>query len=509
MFFIEYNGYGISVPAHLQTPGANIAANLASFQNLRVLDGDGTDPATMPELLQEAVEAVRQGEGPLLLRLTVPRLCGHSGQDNQAYKGEDLLSEERANDPLLRLRDYLVPDQLSEDEWEALARQAEADVREALGRVLSRPDPDPADAARYAFAETLDDGTLDLQEVGGLAPEGHVFPVGTGTPSPEPTRTNMVTAIRRTLEHELRTNPKLLIFGEDVGPKGGVHTATLGLQDAYGDDRVFDTSLSEEGIVGRAVGMALAGLMPVAEIQFRKYADPAMEQLNNCGTIRWRTSNRFAAPVVVRMPGGFARVGDPWHSVTGEALWAHAVGWQMAFPSNAEDAAGLLRAALRGNNPTIFFEHRALLDAPWARRPYPGDDFVLPFGKARITRPGDDLTVVTWGAMVERCEAAAEASGASAEVVDLRTIQPWDADTVLASVRKTKRCLIVHEDAITAGFGAEVAAVVARDAFFDLDAPIERLAVPDIPIPHNPGLMHAILPGVDDIARTIEMLVTF
>jgi 2-oxoisovalerate dehydrogenase E1 component len=209
------------------------------------------------------------------------------------------------------------------------------------------------------------------------------------------------------------------------------------------------------------------------------------------------------------MPGGFARVGDPWHSVTGEALWAHAVGWQMAFPSNAEDAAGLLRAALRGNNPTIFFEHRALLDAPWARRPYPGDDFVLPFGKARMTRPGDDLTVVTWGAMVERCEAAAEASGASAEVVDLRTIQPWDADTVLASVRKTKRCLIVHEDAITAGFGAEVAAVVARDAFFDLDAPIERLAVPDIPIPHNPGLMHAILPGVDDIARTIEMLVTF
>jgi len=280
-----------------------------------------------------------------------------------------------------------------------------------------------------------------------------------------------------------------------------VHAATMGLQETFGDKRVFDTSLSEEGIIGRAVGMAIAGLMPVAEIQFRKYADPATEQLNNCGTMRWRTANRFAAPIVVRMPGGFAKVGDPWHSVSGEVMWAHAIGWQMCYPSNAEDATGLLRAALRSNNPTIFFEHRHLLDGPWARRPYPGDDYVLPMGKARITVAGDALTVVTWGAMVERCELAAKRIGESIEIIDLRTISPWDRETVLASVRRTRRCLIVHEDTLTAGFGAEVAAVVAEEAFFNLDAPIRRLAIPDVPVPHNYGLMDAVVPSVESIAE--------
>jgi 2-oxoisovalerate dehydrogenase E1 component len=317
----------------------------------------------------------------------------------------------------------------------------------------------------------------------------------------------MLTAIRRTLEHELRTNPRVLVFGEDVGPKGGVHAATMGLQDMFGDKRVFDTSLSEEGIIGRAVGMAIAGLMPVAEIQFRKYADPATEQLNNCGTIRWRTANRFAAPIVVRLPGGFAKVGDPWHSVSGEVMWAHAIGWQMCFPSNAEDAVGLLRAALRSNNPTIFFEHRHLLDGPWARRPYPGDDYVLPMGKAKITQTGNTLTVVTWGAMVERCELAAKKVGESIEIIDLRTISPWDRETVLDSVSRTRRCLIVHEDGITSGFGAEVAAVVAEHSFFNLDAPITRLGIPDVPVPHNFGLMEAVVPGVDSIAKKMSEVI--
>jgi 2-oxoisovalerate dehydrogenase E1 component len=282
------------------------------------------------------------------------------------------------------------------------------------------------------------------------------------------------------------------------------------LQDAFGERRVFDTSLSEEGIIGRAVGMALAGLMPVPEIQFRKYADPATEQLNNCGTMRWRTNNRWAAPIVVRMPGGYApKCGDPWHSVCGEVFWAHATGWQVAVPSNAEDAVGLLRAALRGNEPTIFFEHRALLDGAWARRPYPGDSFALPFGHARVIRTGEKLTVVTWGAMVERCDAAAEQSGLGVEVLDLRTISPWDRGAVLASVRKTRRCLIVHEDTLTAGFGAEVSAVVAEEAFLSLDAPIQRMAIPDIPTPYNVALMNAILPQVDDIAARMVELVEY
>jgi 2-oxoisovalerate dehydrogenase E1 component len=282
---------------------------------------------------------------------------------------------------------------------------------------------------------------------------------------------------------------------------------TLGLQEKFGIERVFDTSLSEEGIIGRAVGMSLCGLMPVPEIQFRKYADPATEQLNDCGTMRWRTNNRFAAPMVVRMPIGFFKCGDPWHSQTNEVQFVHAPGWKVAVPSNAEDAVGLLRTALRGNDPVMFFEHRAMLDSASARRPYPGDDFALPFGVARVVQEGDDLTIVTWGAMVERAQEAAE--GHSVEIIDLRTLVPWDRDAVVASVKRTRRCLIVHEDLITAGFGAEIAAVVAESAFLDLDAPVSRLAMPDIPSPHNPALMEWALPSVEGIRAKIEALVGF
>jgi 2-oxoisovalerate dehydrogenase E1 component len=504
LFYIEDNGYGISVPGSLQTPGGNIATNLGSFQNLYIREGDGSEPAEAAQLFEAVIRHVRDGKGPALLRLRVPRLCGHSGQDTQTYKSPEFIAEEQACDPLPKLRRYLVPALVSEEEFLEIESRAARDVSTALAGALARPEPDPARVRRYRFAETGPDGKPELQQVGGLAASGHVFPSSTDQPQPESQRTNMLTAIRRTLEHELRINPRVLVFGEDVGPKGGVHAATMGLQDAFGDKRVFDTSLSEEGIIGRAVGMAVAGLMPVAEIQFRKYADPATEQLNNCGTIRWRTANRFAAPIVVRLPGGFAKVGDPWHSVSGEVMWAHAIGWQMCFPSNAEDAVGLLRAALRSNNPTIFFEHRHLLDGPWARRPYPGDDYLLPMGRARITQSGDAVTVVTWGAMVERCEMAAKKVGESIEIIDLRTIAPWDSDAVIASVSRTRRCLIVHEDGMTAGFGAEVAAVVAQQAFFNLDAPIQRLAIPDVPVPHNFGLMEAVVPGVESIAERMS-----
>jgi 2-oxoisovalerate dehydrogenase E1 component len=252
--------------------------------------------------------------------------------------------------------------------------------------------------------------------------------------------------------------------------------------------------------------MALAGLLPVAEIQFRKYADPAAEQLNDCGTLRWRTRNRFAAPLVVRMPGGFFKCGDPWHSQTNEVQWVHGIGWQVAVPSNAEDAVGLLRAALRGNDPVIFFEHRAMLDGAWARRPYPGDDYVVPFGKARTVRSGNELTVVTWGAMVERCEQAAERSQVNVEVLDLRTLSPWDKQAVRESVEKTHRCLIVHEDNVSAGFGAEIAAFLAAECFFILEAPIERLAMPDIPSPHNPVLLEAAVPDVGRITGAMRRL---
>jgi 2-oxoisovalerate dehydrogenase E1 component len=499
LFYIEDNAYGISVPSHLQTPGGNIAANLASFSGLTILEGDGADPHAAAELTARAVGLVRAQRAPVLLRLTVPRLSGHSGQDTQTYKSEALIKEELARDPLTRLHAFLVPQLMEEARWNGLAAQARQEVEVAIERALAQPAPDPAQLTRFVYAEA---GTP--QEQGGLLPEGVNLPAVPGAARPEATRINMLTAIRRTLDAELALNGRMLVFGEDVGPKGGVHGATLGLQDKYGVERVFDTSLSEEGIIGRAVGMALAGLLPVAEIQFRKYAEPAAEQLNDCGTMRWRTRNRYAAPIIVRMPGGFFKVGDPWHSQTNEVAWVHGVGWQVAVPSNAEDAVGLLRAALRGNDPVIFFEHRAMLDGAWARRPYPGDDFVVPYGHARIVRPGTEVTVVTWGAMVERCEQAAAASHVDAEVIDLRTLSPWDKSGVQASVEKTRRCVIVHEDNLTAGFGAEIAATLAQEHFFSLDAPIERLAMPNIPSPHNLGLLDAALPSVERITRALQ-----
>ncbi len=493
LFFIEDNAYGISVPGAYQTPGGNLAHNLAAFSNLFVLDGDGTDPIEAATLIERAVTQVRTTQGPALLRLRVPRLNGHSFVDNQSYKAQDLREAEIARDPLPKLKAYVIANAImTADEWTQLEQQVEREVRAACDEVLAQPEPDPATATRHVFYE----GTPSV------------------TSEPHPTepgvRMNLLDAVKRTLEAELIANPKLLIFGEDVGVKGGVHGATTDMQLKHGAERVFDTSLNEEGIIGRSAGLAFAGLMPVPEIQFRKYADPAMEQINNIGTLRWRTLGKFAAPMVVRIPGGFGRkTGDPWHSVSGEAVHAKSLGWRIAIPSNAEDAVGLLRTALRGNDPTFFYEHRALLDTAPARRPYPGDDFVLPFGVANIITSGDDLTVITWGAMVHRCAEAAEAAAGgrgSIELIDLRTIVPWDKSTVLKSVAKTGKCLIVHEDGLTGGFGAEIAATIAQDAFFDLDAPIVRVATLDVPIPYNAGLMHAVVPTVEKIAAEMDQL---
>jgi 2-oxoisovalerate dehydrogenase E1 component len=393
---------------------------------------------------------------------------------------------------------------MSEAEWDAAQQRAEERVRRAVQIADQRPVSAPSDVTRFVFSE--DDA---LQDEGGLWNTGYAAPRASQEPKPEGARINMITAIRKTLDHELAVNPRVVVFGEDVGPKGGVHGVTLGLQEKYGEGRVFDTSLSEEGIIGRAVGMSIAGLMPAPEIQFRKYADPACEQINDCGTMRWRTANRFAAPMVVRMPVGFFKCGDPWHSQTNEVQFVHAPGWRVACPSNAEDAVGLLRTALRGNDPVMFLEHRNMLDAASARRPYPGDDFALPFGVAKRVRGGSDITVVAWGAMVERCEAAAEKAGVSADILDLRTLAPWDSEAVLASVRRTHRCFIVHEDIGTAGFGAEIAAVVADQAFLDLDAPVARMTMPDIPSPHHPDLMEWALPSVERIAAKMQELVRF
>ena len=493
LFYIEDNGYGISVPSDYQTPGRDIAANLASFRNLTIFNGDGTEPAEAARLIGEAVGHVRARKGPALIRLTVPRLEGHSFQDTQTYKSAETVAAEWARDPLPKLKAFAA-----DLDWERIDASVAHEVEKAREEAEARGVSTPERVLDHVFFQG------EPSAVGGSA---GLDAAGTDQPQPEGQRINMVTAIRRVLDQELAANPKVLVFGEDVGPKGGVHAVTLGLQDKYGHDRVFDTSLNEEGIIGRAVGMALAGLMPVPEIQFRKYAEPATEQINDCGTMRWRTANRFAAPMVLRIPGGFFKCGDPWHSQTNEVQFVHNPGWKVAVPSNAEDAVGLLRAALRGQDPVIFFEHRAQLDQSWARRPWPGDAFVLPFGRAKKTRDGDQITIVTWGAMVPRCEAAAE--GLSADVIDLRTLNPWDREMVLESVRRTRRCLIVHEDLRTGGFGAEIAAVVADEAFLDLDAPVARVTMPDIPSPHHPSLLEWAVPSVARIRAEIDRLVGF
>ena len=371
------------LPSVFQTPGGDIAANLASYGSLHILEGDGSDPKDAAVKISQAVQHVRD-EGPCLLRMKVARLAGHTFIDDQAYKSPEQLADDAARDPLPRVRALF-----SADEWESIQGEVVKELTDSLAQAETQPEPDPDSASTHLFYQGLP------SLVGGLRSETTLPLLG---PSDLGPRVNLIDAVRRTLEVEMARDPRIVVFGEDVGVKGGVHGATLDMQPKFGADRVFDTSLSEEGIMGRAQGMAYAGLMPVPEIQFRKYADPAHEQINDIGTVRRRTANKFAAPMVVRIPVGYGKkTGDPWHSFSAEAVFAHTLGWRIAIPSNAADAVGLLRTALRGDDPTFFFEHRALLDTAPARRPYPGDDYCLPFGQAATLTQGEALTVVTWG----------------------------------------------------------------------------------------------------------------
>jgi 2-oxoisovalerate dehydrogenase E1 component len=500
LFFIEDNGYGISVPKQFQTPGGDIAANLAQFKNLHILTGSGTEPKESAELVAAAVDFVRGGKGAALLRLDVPRLQGHTfGEDQSAYKTAAQMKAEQSRDPMLSIQKH-VEGQL---DWDALVAEVEAEVRAGLAQALDQPDPAAGTAHEHLFAA----GPHAAQVPPTWERPALYFKAEPDQSGP---RINMSEAIRRTMDVELGANPRLLVFGEDVGPRGGVHRVTLDLQAKYGERRVFDTSLSEEGIVGRATGMALAGLSPLPEIQFRKYADPATEQINDLGWLRWRTAGKFGAGVVVRIPVGHSKkTGDPWHSVSGEAIYAHSLGWQVAMPSNTADAVGLLRVALRGGNPTIFLEHRALYDTPPGRRPYPGDEYAQAFGQAATAQTGEQLTVVSWGEMLHRCIEAAQPLGSAVEILDLRTMIPWDKAAVLDSVRKTGKCLVAHEDAHTGGFGAEIAATIAQEAFTHLDAPVERMAVPDVPIPYNIPLMETVIPTVEQLRDKMQALLVW
>jgi len=506
IFYIADNGWGISVPSTAQTPGGNIAENLASFTGLRIVDIDGTNPEEASRLIEKSIAHVRETSTPTLMRIREVRICGHSSADNQSYKTAEQRTDELNRDPIPRLKEFLIRKKyLDEEGWSSLYTEVEADVRAAAHKALEQPEPAPDDAFSKVFAEP----SL-VPKHGGMAADGLVPPAGSVVPDEQGVRINMIDGIRKTLDSELTVNPRVLVFGEDVGVKGGVHGATVDLQRTHGPDRVFDTSLSEEGIIGRSIGLAIAGLVPVPEIQFRKYLDPAMEPINDTGTLRWRTNGDFAAPYVVRIPVGYSkRTGDPWHSVSGEAIFAHTIGWRVAFPSTVADAVGLLRSAIRGNDPTFFLEHRDLLDTRPGRGKYPGDNYVVEFGRARMHRSGTRATIVAWGEMVHRATEAADRTGADVDVIDLRTIVPWDKEMVFESVRRTGRCMVVHEDTITCGFGAEVSASISQELFAWLDAPVIRIATANVPIPYNKGMMHAVLPNVDAIANQLRNLMEF
>jgi len=512
LFLVEDNGYAISVPVDVQTPGGSISRVLESYPGLRIFRCDGTDYLASYGTLRDAVAHVRGWQGPALVHATVIRPYSHSlSEDERLYKTAEEREAEARRDPLVRMRDLIEVEGVASDEdLEAIHAAVDKVVNDAATRALRASQPDPETAAAFVFSPDVDP-TSDA-----FASE----PAATGEPE------TMVTAINRTLDDEMTRNPRILVFGQDVADasheqvlatvagKGGVFKVTHGLQRKHGSDRVFNSPLAEANIVGRAVGLALRGLKPVVEIQFFDYIWPAFMQIRDeLSMMRYRSGNQWSCPVVIRVPiGGYLRGGAPYHSQSAVAIFAHTPGIRVVLPSNAQDAAGLLRTAIRCDDPVLFCEHKHLYRQTYNKSPYPGPDYTIPFGRAAVPRDGTDVVVFTWGALVQRSLLAAqqaERAGISVAVVDLRTIIPYDWETIAAYTKKTSRVIIAHEDQLTCGFGAELAARIADELFEHLDAPVKRVAALDCPVAYAPALEEAILPGADDVFAAIESVVDY
>jgi 2-oxoisovalerate dehydrogenase E1 component len=507
LYVVADNGYAISVPASEQSP-APVPELVRGFKGLMIRSLDGTDYFAVRRAAKKIVSHVRAGVGPALLHARVTRPYSHSAADTQAkYRVAEELEWEREHDPIDRLEKSLVGSGVLTAERAADIRvKAKEVVSEAAREALAAARPDP---------KTVTDHVYVLPEI--------------PLPDDPPTDGEVVAfgeAIRRTLHEVMEADERVRVFGEDVGDardqvlaevegKGGVFGTTHGLQRDFGRARCFNTPLSEANIVGRAVGQAIRGLKPAPEVQFFDYVWPAMQQIKSeAATIRWRSNGEFTCPMVLRIPiGGYLAGGAIWHSQSGESIFAHVPGLLIAFPSNAADAAGLLRAAFRCDDPVLFLEHKHLLRQPYTKAPFPPPEYVIPFGHGRYVTRGSDLTIVTYGATVERsrlaAEAIAERDGASIEIVDLRTIVPWDREMVAESVRNTSRLLVVHEDTLHCGFGAEIAAFAASDLFTDLDAPVHRVAAADTNVAYEPTLEREILPQVDDIIAGAREVLAF
>jgi 2-oxoisovalerate dehydrogenase E1 component len=507
VYLVEDNGYAISVPVEVQTPGGNIARLVESFPHLRVLEVDGTDFAASYGAMSEAIAHARERKGPSLVHAHVTRPYSHSlSDDERLYKTKEEREAEAQRDPLLKLSTVLTErGYATKEALQSLATTIDREIQEATDNALVAPKPGKETAGLWVFSPDVDPGGPQFE----------------ASPQPQGQPDTMVAAINRTLRDEMQHNPRIVIFGEDVADcskeavvsavpgKGGVFKVTHGLQKAYGSTRVFNSPLAEANIVGRALGMAVRELKPVVEIQFFDYIWPAMMQIRDELTmLRYRSGNDFSCPVVIRVPiGGYLRGGAPYHSQSGESIFAHCPGIRIAFPSNAEDAAGLLRTAIRCDDPVMFLEHKHLYRQTYNKSAYPGPDYTIPFGRAALRREGTDVLVITWGALVQRTLLAAqqaEKEGFSVAVLDLRTIIPYDWPGISAQVERCNRVIVAHEDQLTCGFGAEIAARVADELFHWLDAPIRRVAAMDVPVAYAPDLEEEILPQSSDVLAAIR-----
>jgi 2-oxoisovalerate dehydrogenase E1 component len=507
VYLVEDNGWAISTPVEVQTPGGSVSQLLRSFPHLLIATADGTDFLDSHRAMQEAIAYARARRGPALVHATVVRPYSHSlSDDERLYKTPEEREAEMRRDPVKKMAQLLVSRGVaSEKEIASIQAEVEREINDAATRALAAAKPARETAGLWVFSPDVD-------------PSSAAFATG---PAPDGKPDTMVAAINRTMKDEMARNPRIVVFGEDVADcsreasleevqgKGGVFKVTHGLQRLFGSDRVFNSPLAEANIIGRAVGMAIRGIKPVVEIQFFDYIWPAMQQLRDeMSMMRYRSGNTWACPMVVRVPiGGYLRGGAPYHSQSGVSIFAHSPGIRLVFPSNAQDAAGLLRTSIRCDDPVMFFEHKHLYRQTYNKGEYPGPDYMIPFGKAAVRREGADLVIVTWGALVQRSLLAAqqaEKDGISVAVLDLRTLVPCDWDTIGEWVGKTSRVVIAHEDQLTCGFGAEIAARIAQHHFHHLDAPVRRVASLDAPVAYCPDLEEVILPNASNILDAIR-----
>ncbi|MGA7399091.1 MAG: dehydrogenase E1 component subunit alpha/beta [Candidatus Sulfotelmatobacter sp.] len=523
IFCVQDNGYAISVPVEVQTAGGSISRLVSGFPNFHFEEVDGTDPVASYGAFQRATQYCREGHGPAFVHAHVIRPYSHSlSDDERLYRPDTERERDSARDPVSRTQMFLLREGILDEKGiNDLEKKVEEELQIAVDQALEALPPAPESVMQYVYSPDIDPTSAALDSQAVIGPDS--------ADGKKPAAKTMADLINVTLRDEMKRDERIVIFGEDVADcsreeylkrklvkgKGGVFKLTFGLQNEFGNDRVFNSPLAEAAIVGRATGMATRGMKPVVEIQFFDYIWPAMMQIRDeLSVIRWRSNNVFSCPVVIRVAiGGYLTGGAIYHSQCGESMFTHMPGLRVVFPSNALDAAGLLRTAIRCDDPVLFLEHKRLYRETFGRAPYPGPEYMIPFGKAKIVNPGTDLTVITYGAVVPRALQAAQKiereHGVKVELIDLRCLNPFDWETIAASVAKTNRVIVAYEDTLSWGYGAEIAARIADKLFDHLDAPVRRVAAADAFVPYQPILEDAILPQANDLFRAMKELAEY